>query len=88
MFRKKSRVDSVDSAKFGDTISGKSLDLRMRLLYRPRCRVDDRWLGASCARMNLAGTALQFFFHTTLGRSGFDDRMARIASPERLSVVL
>lgn len=45
-------------------------------------------LGASYARMNLAGTALRFFFHTTLGRAGFGDRMARIASPERLPVVL
>ena len=45
-------------------------------------------LGASYARMNLAGTALRFFFHTTLGRDGFGDRMARIPSPERLPVVL
>jgi integrase/recombinase XerD len=45
-------------------------------------------LGASCARMNLASTALRFFFHVTLGRPGFGDRMARIASPERLPVVL
>src|SRR5215210_9095528 len=45
-------------------------------------------LGASYARMNLAGTALRFFFHVTLGRPGFGDRMARIASPERLPVVL
>src|SRR3712207_7728537 len=33
-------------------------------------------------------TALRFFFHVTLGRPGFGDRMARIASPERLPVVL
>src|SRR3954451_10005339 len=45
-------------------------------------------LGASYARMNLAGTALRFFFHVTLGRSGFGDRMARIPLPERLPVVL
>ena len=38
--------------------------------------------------MNLAGTALRFFFHVTLGRPGFGDRMARIPSPERLPVVL
>ena len=38
--------------------------------------------------MNLAATALRFFFHITLGRSGFADRMARIPSPERLPVVL
>ena len=45
-------------------------------------------LGASYARMNLAGTALRFFFHVTLDRPGFGDRMARIAAPERLPVVL
>ena len=45
-------------------------------------------LGASHARMNLAGTALRFFFHVTLGRPGFGDRMARIAEPERLPGVL
>src|SRR5690349_12614270 len=45
-------------------------------------------LGASYARMNLASTALRFFFHVTLGRPGFGDRMARIAAPERLPVVL
>jgi integrase/recombinase XerD len=42
----------------------------------------------SYARMNLASTALRFFFHVTLGRPGFGDRMARIPSPERLPVVL
>ena len=45
-------------------------------------------LGASYARMNQASTALRFFFHVTLGRPGFGDRMARIPSPERLPVVL
>ena len=45
-------------------------------------------LGSSYARMNMGGTALRFFFHTTLGRAGFGDRMARIPSPERLPVVL
>ncbi|MFG1243894.1 tyrosine-type recombinase/integrase [Xanthobacter sp. V7C-4] len=45
-------------------------------------------LGASYARMNLACTALRFFFHITLGRTGFGDRMARIPTPERLPVVL
>ena len=45
-------------------------------------------LGASSSRMNLASTALRFFFHTTLGRPGFGDRMARIPTPERLPVVL
>ncbi len=45
-------------------------------------------LGTSYARMNVAGTALRFFFHVTLGRPGFGDRMARIPSPERLPVVL
>ena len=34
-------------------------------------------LGASYARMNLACTAPRFFFHVTLGRTGFGDRMAR-----------
>ena len=38
--------------------------------------------------MNLACTALRFFFHVTLGRAGFDDRMARIPTPECLPVVL
>jgi integrase len=33
-------------------------------------------------------TALRFFFHVTLGRAGFADRMARIPTPERLPVVL
>src|SRR3954454_2059084 len=45
-------------------------------------------LGASYARMNLASTALRFFFHVTLSRPGFGDRLARIAAPERLPVVL
>ncbi|MGO4741722.1 tyrosine-type recombinase/integrase [Bosea sp. 2KB_26] len=45
-------------------------------------------LGASYARMNLACTALRFFFHITRGRAGFGDRMARIPTPERLPVVL
>jgi integrase/recombinase XerD len=45
-------------------------------------------LGASYARMNQASTALRFFFHVTLGRPGFGDRLARIAAPERLPVVL
>jgi integrase/recombinase XerD len=45
-------------------------------------------LGASPAKMNLTSTALRFFFHVTLGRPGFGDRMARIPSPERLPVVL
>jgi hypothetical protein len=45
-------------------------------------------LAASCSRMNQACTALRFFFHVTLGRTGFGDRMARIPTPERLPVVL
>src|SRR5215210_5740075 len=45
-------------------------------------------LGASYAKINLASTALRFFFHVTLGRPGFADRLARIAAPERLPVVL
>src|SRR4051812_7622653 len=49
---------------------------------------EDLRRGASYARMNLASTALRFFFHVTLGRPGFGDRLARIAAPERLPVVL
>jgi integrase/recombinase XerD len=45
-------------------------------------------LGASYAKMNLAGTALRFFFHMTLGRPGFGDQMAKLPTPERLPVVL
>ena len=45
-------------------------------------------LGSSYARMNLACAALRFFFHVTLGRTGFGDRMARLPTPERLPVVL
>ncbi len=45
-------------------------------------------LGASSSQMNQAATALRFFFHVTLSRPGFGDRMARIATPERLPVVL
>ena len=44
--------------------------------------------GAGYAKMNSASTALRFFFHVTLGRSGFGDRMAKILTPERLPVVL
>jgi site-specific recombinase XerD len=44
--------------------------------------------GASPAKMNAAVSALRFFFHVTLGRPGFGDRLARIAAPERLPVVL
>ena len=40
------------------------------------------------AWMNLAGTALRFFFKVTLGRVGFGDRLATVPSPERLPVVL
>ncbi len=56
-------------------------DLRRYQLHLASC-------GASYARMNLAATALRFFFHTTLGRTGFGDRMARIPTPDRLPVVL
>ncbi|MFO1114245.1 MAG: site-specific integrase [Beijerinckiaceae bacterium] len=44
--------------------------------------------GASASTMNQACAALRFFFHVTLGRPGFGDRMARISTPERLPVVL
>ena len=53
-----------------------------------RYRLHMASLGASYACMNLAATTLRFFFHTTLGRTGFGDRMARIPTPERLPVVL
>ena len=56
-------------------------DLRRYQLHLASC-------GASYARMNLASAALRFFFHVTLGRPGFGDRLARIAAPERLPVVL
>lgn len=46
-------------------------DLRRYQLHMASC-------GASYARMNRASTALRVFFHTTLGRTGFADRMARI----------
>ena len=36
-------------------------------------------LGASYSRMNQACTALRFFFHVTLGRTGFGDRMCQTA---------
>src|SRR3954464_10680385 len=55
-------------------------DLRRYQLHLASC-------GASYARMNLASTALRFFFHVTLGRPGFGDRLARIAAPEPLPVV-
>ena len=56
-------------------------DLRRYQLHLASC-------GASYARMNLASTALRFFVHVTLGRPGVGDRLARMAAPERLPVVL
>lgn len=53
-----------------------------------RCQLHLASLGASYARMNLACTALRFFVHVTLGRTGFGDCMARIPTPDRLPVVL
>lgn len=44
--------------------------------------------GAGYATMNLACSALRFFFHVILGRAGFGDRMTTIKAPERLPVVL
>jgi site-specific recombinase XerD len=44
--------------------------------------------GASPARMNMAVSALRFFFKTTLGRGDFGDRLATVRTPERLPVVL
>lgn len=54
-----------------------------------RAETEDLWryqlhmasLGARYARMNLASMALRFFFHVTLGRIGFGDRMTRIPTP-------
>jgi site-specific recombinase XerD len=45
-------------------------------------------LGASPAKMNAGVSALRFFFKTTLGRSGFGERLATVRTPERLPVVL
>ena len=45
-------------------------------------------LEVSYSRMNLASTALRFFFHTSVGRPGFSHRMARFPTPERLPIVL
>jgi len=44
--------------------------------------------GASPAQMNMAVSALRFFFKTTLGRGDFGDRLATVRTPERLPVVL
>src|SRR5918993_2931807 len=44
--------------------------------------------GASYARMNLASTALRFFFHVTLGRPGFGDAWPGIPPPGRCPVCL
>ena len=45
-------------------------------------------LGASPAQMNMAVSALRFFFKTTLGRGEFGERLATVRTPERPPVVL
>jgi integrase/recombinase XerD len=44
--------------------------------------------GASPAQMNLAVSALRFFFKVTLGRPAFGDRLARVRKEDRLPEVL
>ena len=86
-FGEKTRRDYIRQVRAYTAFLGRSTDgadpedLRRYQLHLASC-------GASCGRMNLASTALRFFFHVTLGRPGFGDRMARIAAPERLPVVL
>ena len=86
-FGEKTRRDYIRQVRAFTAFLGRSPDraepedLRRYQLHLASC-------GASYARMNLASTALLFFFHVTLGRPGFNDRMVRIAAPERLPVVL
>src|SRR3954449_2721280 len=86
-FGEKTRRDYIRQVRAFAAFLGRSPDraepedLRRYQLHLASC-------GASYARMNLASTALRFFFHVTLGRPGFGDRLARIAAPERLPVVL
>src|SRR3954449_12991428 len=86
-FGEKTRRDYIRQVREFTAFLGRSPDraepedLRRYQLHLASC-------GASYARMNLASTALRFFFHVTLGRPGVGDRMARIAAPERLPVVL
>jgi integrase/recombinase XerD len=86
-FGDKTKRDSIRQVREFTAFLGRSPDrAEPEDLRRYQLRLAS--LGASYARMNLASTALRFFFHVTLGRPGFGDRMARIPSPERLPVVL
>src|SRR3954470_20798797 len=86
-FGEKTRRDYIRQVREFTAFLGRSPDqaepedLQRYQLHLASC-------GASYARMNLASAALRFFFHITLGRPGVGDRMARIAAPERLPVVL
>src|SRR5215217_3339724 len=79
--------DSIRQVRAFTTFLGRSPD-RAEPEDLRRYQLHLASLGASYARMNQASTALRFFFHVTLGRPGFGDRLARIAAPERLPVVL
>jgi integrase/recombinase XerD len=86
-FGEKTKRDSIRQVREFTAFLGRSPDrAEPEDLRRYQLRLAS--LGASYARRNLASTALRFFFHVTLGRPGFGDRMARIPSPERLPVVL
>ena len=86
-FGEKTKRDDIRQVRQFTAFLGRSPDRAApEDLRRDQLRLAS--LGASYARMNLASTALRFFFHVTLGRPGFGDRMARIPSPERLPVVL
>ena len=82
-FGDKTKSDSIRQVRAVTAFLGRSPDAAEPEDLR-RYQLPLASLGASYARMNLASTALRFFFHVTLGRPGFGDRMARIASPERL----
>jgi site-specific recombinase XerD len=86
-FGEKTRCDYIRQVRAFTAFLGRSPD-RAEPEDLRRYQLHLASLGASYARMNLASTALRFFFHVTLGRPGFGDRMARIAAPERLPVVL
>jgi integrase/recombinase XerD len=86
-FGEKTRRDYIRQVRAFTAFLGRSPD-RAEPEDLRRYQLHLASLGASYARLNQASTALRFFFHVTLGRPGFGDRMARIAAPERLPVVL
>src|SRR3954464_9215770 len=86
-FGEKTRRDYIRQARAFTAFLGRSPDGAEPENLR-RYQLHLASVGASYARMNLAITALRFFFHVTLGRPGFGDRMARIAAPERGHLVL